>query len=274
MEQVKEILSRSRDTDQKGLPPMNSTPPKNLQEPGQAPDICPACNGLGVVREDVPVGHPKFGKLDLCPLCGTDRRDQWLRSISRLSPEMLSWNLAGFRDRGKLEGVLKELYRLLREGYGWATLSGPPGTGKTYLLAAMTNEARLMGKASTYITTAELLQELRDSFHPDGPGFSALFSTVMNAAFLALDEIEKFYATAWAEEQFYKLIEYRYRHWDQGITVLATNRRIGLAAPVLADTRYPGYVESRIMDGRFAHLDQFWQVKDARPALRVIEGEA
>ena len=88
---------------------------------------------------------------------------------------------------------------------------------------------------------------------------------------LCLDEIEKFKATEWAEEVFFRLLEDRYRNWATHLTVLATNRQIGLDKAVITDTRFPGYLESRIMDGRFWQLDQFWTVSDARPALKRQE---
>lgn len=233
------------------------------------PAPCPACNDMGWQRADVPVMHELFGKLLRCEVCGHKARADWLRDICRLSPDMMTWHLDGFKDRARLGAVVPTLRAIAAAGQGWATLSGPPGTGKTYLLAAVANEAREMELPAIYITTAELLSDLRDTFGPGGRGFSSLFNSVMGARVLCLDEVEKFRATAWAEEQFFRLVEQRYRNWDRGITLIATNRKVGIGVQLLDETRYPGYLESRIMDGRFAQLCQFWDVSDARPALEV-----
>src|SRR5579871_1230564 len=50
-------------------------------------DVCPICGGFGVVRHDVPVDHPDFGKLFPC-VCQADkikmRKANQLRTMSNL----------------------------------------------------------------------------------------------------------------------------------------------------------------------------------------------
>lgn len=214
-------------------------------------------------------GDPLFGRLEPCELCGEQRRAKYLLQLSRLSPEMQAWTLDGFNARGKMNGIVPQIRRQMAQGMGWITLSGPPGTGKTFILGAIANEMRMNGRAAVYTTTADLLADLRDSFDPDaGKNYSALLTSIMDASVLCLDEIEKFRPTPWAEELFFRLMEQRYRNWTTCLTVLATNRRIGLDKLVISSTAYPGYLESRIMDGRFLQLNDFWSVSDARTALR------
>lgn len=136
----------------------------------------------------------------------------------------------------------------------------------------MVNEAIERSMAAIYTTMADLLADLRDSFNPsNGKGFSALLDNVKSSEVLCLDEVEKFRTTEWAEEVFFTLIEERYRNWNQHLTVFATNRQIGLDKRVLDGTRFPGYFESRIMDGRFWQIQDFWKVTDARPILKRQE---
>lgn len=192
-------------------------------------------------------------------------RGKWLAKVSRLTPEMFRFRVKDFRDPLGF-GVLEKLEAA--GGRGWVTLSGPHGSGKTFLLAAIVNESLRADVEAVYTTAADLLADLRRTYDKDqDTSFSTLFEQLLGVPVLCLDEIEKFSATAWAEEQIFRLIDHRYRAWDQGLTVLATNRDTRSGAAIVESTRHPNYWESRIADARFTTIN-LWGSPDFRPVQR------
>jgi DNA replication protein DnaC len=63
---------------------------------------CPHCGGQGYLRSDVPMGHPNFGRLDVCVCRQADVSQQVrerLYSLSRLD-ELKDLTFATFQPRG------------------------------------------------------------------------------------------------------------------------------------------------------------------------------
>ncbi len=65
------------------------------------------------------------------------------------------------------------------------------------------------------------------------------------------------------------LVDERYRNADRCLTVFATNAAVSREGSVIATTRYAGYLESRLLDGRFRVLPV--GQGDVRPSLRWDE---
>ena len=147
--------------------------------------------------------------------------------------------------------------RWLLGNNGWLTLSGSVGTGKTFLLQAIVNEAVEAGRMAIYLTMADLLEHLRRAYKPGVEVDSdALFDNIVRCEMLCVDEADKYNPTSWAEEKLMQLVDDRYRRWRECATVWAVND--------VADV--PGYLKSRMLDGRFVFLALKHQ--DVRPEVR------
>jgi DNA replication protein DnaC len=104
------------------------------------------------------------------------------------------------------------------DGEGFA-LFGDYGTGKTHLLAASVIYLLERGIHAVYVSTTEVLQEIRKCFEPDESGKvarqvkpSEIIDLLKKADFLALDDVGKENQTVWVREVFYSIINYRYEH--------------------------------------------------------------
>ena len=114
------------------------------------------------------------------------------------------------------------------------------GVGKTRLLACIVNAARAAGHTAIYTTTADVLDYLRSAYAPNAEvSYDGRFDTLRKARVLALDEFDRWAPTAWAQEKFFQLIDYRYRNADNLLTVFAANSDISIL---------PGYIASRMND--------------------------
>lgn len=258
-------------------------------EIAQAPDLafgvtsefsqtCPECGGLGYVRRDLPLSHPDFGKLEDCRTCRGPAKLERLRRMSRLSLALTKARLDDFDPRthlGRVTTNIKAWMRATRPG--WLTLTGPHGTGKTFLLACIVNTYIDTKTPALYTTVADLLGDLQASFNPNSEQvFSALFANVMAVDVLALDEAEKWHGTEWAQTQVFRLLEHRSRHPELR-TVMATNsdlRPLHMMRPATLYGRslYPGYIESRISEGMI--ISDFWSESDFRPIMAAARQSA
>ena len=237
-----------------------------------------SCGGLGVIRHDVDIGHEDFGKLFPCPECRGDVWMERLKTLSRLNDELLTCDLKLFDPRQHLGRVVSRIRTWMRANYGWLTLTGPHGTGKTYLLAAMTNHYISVGTPALYTTVADLLADLQATFNPKSDQvYSTLFARVMDVEVLMLDEAEKWHGTEWAQVQVFRLLEHRSRHLSQYKTVLATNtdlrpleERPG-SMDLYPSPLFPNYIESRITGGMI--ISDFWNETDFRPVMAAARRE-
>jgi DNA replication protein DnaC len=177
---------------------------------------------VGYLRSDVPVGHPNFGRLEICVCRQRDVSEQVrerLYSLSRLD-ELKELTFDTFQPRGRkglgemqansLEMAFNQAYHYAKSLNGWLLLRGGYGCGKTHLAAAISNYAVEMGVPTLFLTVPDLLDMLRFSYDSEDTSFENRFHEIRNASLLVLDDFGTQNATGWAQEKLFQIINYRY----------------------------------------------------------------
>ena len=115
----------------------------------------------------------------------------------------------------------------------WLVLTGPYGSGKTYLAAAIANTWSQQGYTVLFVIVPDLLDYLRAAYNPQSLiPYDKRFEEVRTAPFLVLDDLGTESATPWAKEKIYQLFNYRYI--ARLPTIITTARKIGELDPKLS----------------------------------------
>jgi len=213
---------------------------------------CKICGGIGYVRLDLPVGHPEFGKVQICT-CRNNQITQKIRqrlfTLSQLD-ELGELTFENFSPRGRVglwpaealsvEQAYNSAFTFAKQMKGWLLLLGKYGCGKTHLAAAIANFAVSLGVPTLFITVPDLLDSLRYAYQDPSATFEERFEQVRNAPLLILDDFGTQNATGWAQEKLFQIINYRYiNHLP---TVVTTN---------LSLNEIEGRIRSRLEDPDF-----------------------
>jgi DNA replication protein DnaC len=210
---------------------------------------CPFCHGLGFVTFDVPIGDPRFGKLQICTCraldAGLSGKDELL-SKSNLGA-LKDYLFDTFHPRGRVgmgemqANSLEQAFNLARNFAqtlkGWTFLSGRYGCGKTHLAAAIANEALKNGTPTLFLTVPDLLDWLRASYSSSNSNFEERFDEIRNYPLLVLDDFGTQNATPWAQEKLFQIINHRYI--NRLPTVVTSNLNLD---------GFEGRIRSRLMD--------------------------
>ncbi len=224
---------------------------------------CSICGGQGWMRCDVPVGHPNFGKLVLCPNASLLRLP--IANQYGLAPdESRSLNWDQVLERGNVLKAVSVIQQILLRGYGWVYLWGSFGQGKTLILKIAVAETLRQRQFASYVRMTEMVDNLRAAFDAQNPSAEAerRLEWWTDLPVLAVDEIDRLRQTAYAAEQQFLLLDRRYEQAlrQRSITLLAANT---------APEQLPGYLADRILDGRFtivrltgdsARLGMDWEI--------------
>jgi DNA replication protein DnaC len=188
---------------------------------------CPSCRGQGRLYARDTRGYEV---LRGCT-CGADPRRLSLLTGLRLPPKFLGRTLAGYRAYSpSQQRALLRARRFVDEFVPGATgqrallFCGPPGTGKTHLLAAMLRElAAAKGVRGRYEEFFLLLSDIRDGFSR-GLSSREWLEPLRQVDVLAIDEIGK---------------GGKNREFEQGVLDEVLSVRYNAGRPTLLATNYP-----------------------------------
>lgn len=174
------------------------------------------------MRRDVSVDHPDFGRLFPCS-CRLARFDA--ERFGRLTRYSNLGSLAGVtfatlhvgHDHGTqpphplFSQALDAAQRYAADPRGWLVLTGPAGSGKTRIAAAIASACIEQGKAVLFIPVADLLDHLRATYAPQSEiTYDVLFEQVRNVPVLILDDLGNENASSWAQEKLAQIFSHRY----------------------------------------------------------------
>jgi len=231
---------------------------------------CPICGGTGFYRLDVPITHPHFGKVFICPTAAK-RNIQRLQNnnmldnrigISAVELRELTWS--SIIEGSPAHKIYSNLLEIYQRGFGFATLLGGYGLGKTLLLKIITVAAITDGKSSAYANVSDVLDDIRLAYD-DHNATSSLMERMewwCNLDVLCLDELDKVNATPWVQERLFRLLDIRYTLAlrEQALTFMAANYE--------STAQFPGYLRNRMEHVHFSPSVFILEGMDMRKVLR------
>ena len=140
-------------------------------------------------------------ELNMLPYLSDMTFDTWDTRVGEVSPEVAD-NLARALDLAKAYA---------EQPHNWLVLTGPYGSGKTHLAAAIANERARRGDEVLFVVVPDFLDYLRAAFNPESHiPYDRRFEEVKRAPLLVLDDLGTESATPWAREKLYQLLNFRY----------------------------------------------------------------
>lgn len=235
--------------------PGSTAPAPSALPAGDCLPDCPTCGGVGYVRFEVPIDHPKFGKLERCPTALSRAIERSVKA-GEIDPRLglsseevrdLSWNMVrgGINQADHAGQVTQQAYK---QGYGLVFLYGGYGQGKSLVLKIVTATALNEGRRAAYANLAGVLDDIRSAYDERENKMTELVRRMewwSSLDVLAIDELDKVGATDWAQERIFQLLDARYQRAvrQKALTVIAANYQ--------KLDELSGYLRSRIEDNRF-----------------------
>ena len=167
------------------------------------------------------MGSPEFGRVIPCDCQGPawgvkpfDRLRHYsdLGALQRLTFDSLDPSgRPDYVEPASFRRAQVTAMRFAERPAGWLVLTGPSGTGKTHLAAAVTNFRMSRGHPTRFVVVPELLDHLRATFGPDATvRYDDLFDQVIAAPLLILDDLGGHSPSPWAEDKLDQILTHRY----------------------------------------------------------------
>ena len=210
---------------------------------------CPTCDGTGWVERRDDVGYDGHVTMVRCPDPTSVHKTTETARLARISgllPEEMAARLDDVALVGDTARMTELARKFVAEPWGFFTLWGGYGNGKTLILQAVVNEFReKYGNLGIYVRMHDLLEYVRAGYAADArEDARARYEQLKSLPVLAIDEFDAARMTDFAYEFRTAFLDDRYR--------LAITRRAHTLFAMNCDpATLPGDIYDRLRDGRF-----------------------
>ena len=171
------------------------------------------------------IGETTWGN---CPACRGGQMQSYLERNCGLEGSDLQVSFFNFDPMPGKETAKETCQALLggnQHPEGFVTLWGGYGHGKTHLLKAIVNGFRGINVTSHYSMLSDLLAGIREKFGSEHGGIQteAVIEEYRHMSVLCVDEVNGVNLTSWALETINRLLDHRYTHRSEYLTVMALN---------------------------------------------------
>jgi len=253
-------------------PPISSPHPSPANISSRARDAarpcaCATCRGggqtLATELEAADAGllvldwHSKFdGRRFAFVPCDCAAGRARIAAWQQLPPDAIGVTLESLFDVPDQDQAIAATEAFCAAPVGWLAFGGNYGVGKTALLYAALNRLSDAGRYGRYITAPDLIDKLRNLIRAGGDPDRYL-DRWCDAPLVAIDELDKYDPTEFADKSMFRLFNARYQRWQTSGTLLAYN--------LDREDRLPAFLRSRIHDARFRFVRLAGA--DVRPGL-------
>jgi DNA replication protein DnaC len=173
--------------------------------------MCEMCAGTGLIRKDVPLGDPNFGRTEPCPCQAAELAERYHRLLEyplrRATFEMLITQA-----RPGTERMVAAAKIFSSDPQGWLTIWGRNGTGKSIVLRAITTACITAGTAALYVPLQIAVDWLKGGIeHPDFP-VDKRAERLAGIPVLCLDEVTGAFWSSWVSTQIETILDRRYSY--------------------------------------------------------------